>query len=157
LFFKCNSYTKIKCITETFIQEKTKIIMRRIMKSKLRHLVGKLLFAIIVTGLGLASCTYHTNDWDPSVAPPNVSFGADIIPIFDASCNTAGCHNGSITPTLTEDVAYVSLMGGGYVVPEDSEGSILYQVIDGGTMQAFASDLELSYIKTWIDEGALDN
>lgn len=131
--------------------------MRRIMKTKLRHLVGKLLFAIIVMGLGLASCTYHTNDYDPSEAPDNVSFGADIIPIFEASCNSAGCHNGSIPPTLTEDVAYVNLLGGGYVEPDNSEGSILYQVIDGGTMTAYATDLERSYIKKWIDEGALDN
>lgn len=127
------------------------------MKTKLRQIASKLLFAIIVTGLGLASCTYHTNDYDPSVAPPNVSFEEDIILIFDASCNSAGCHNGTIPPNLTADVAYASLMGGGYVEPGNSEGSILYQVIDGGTMTVYATDLERSYIETWIDEGAKNN
>lgn len=131
--------------------------MRRIMKTKLRQLVGKLIFAIFVLGLGMASCTYHTNDYDPSEAPDDVSFEADIIPIFEASCNDAGCHNGSIPPNLTADFAYVSLIGGGYVEPGNSEGSSLYQAIDGGTMQVYATDLERSYIKKWIDEGALNN
>ena len=135
----------------------TKIIMRRIMKSKLKHVIGKLLFVITVSGVGLASCTYYTNDYDPSEAPDGVSFTDDVIPIFEAKCNDAGCHNGTIPPNLTRDVAYTSLMTGGYVVAEDAEGSTLYQAIDGGTMTTFASDLERSYIKKWIDEGALNN
>ena len=131
--------------------------MRGIMKTKLKEVIGKIVIAIVTTGIGLASCTYHTNDYDPSEAPDNVEFKADIIPIFEASCNAAGCHNGSIPPNLTANVAYVSLIGGGYVEPENSEGSILYQAIDGGTMQTYATDLERAYIKKWIDEGALDN
>ena len=127
------------------------------MKTKLKQMLGKLLFVFVVSGVGLASCTYHTNDYDPSVAPDNVSFEADIIPIFEASCNNAGCHNGTIPPNLTASVAYVSLIGGGYVEPGNSEGSILYQAIDGGTMETFATDLDRSYIKKWIDEGALNN
>ncbi len=132
--------------------------MRRIMKTKLKQMLGKLLFVFVVSGVGLASCTYHTNDYDPSEAPDDVSFNDDIIPIFDASCNSAGCHNtGGIPPNLTADVAYVSLIGGGYVDPGNSEGSVLYQSIDGGTMTTYATDLERSYIKKWIDEGALNN
>ncbi len=132
--------------------------MRRIMKTKLRQIAGKLLIAIIVMGMGMASCTYHTNDFDPSEAPDNVSFSDDIISIFDASCNSAGCHNqGGIPPNLTEDAAYVSLFAGSYVEPGNSEGSVLYQSIDGGTMTGYATDLERSYIKKWIDEGALNN
>ena len=132
--------------------------MRRIMKTKLGQLAGKLLFAIIVMGMGTASCTYHTNDYDPSEAPDNLSFSEQIIPIFNESCNSVGCHNeGGIPPNLTEDAAYVSLIGGGYVEPENSEGSELYIVIDGGTMTGYATDKERNYIKKWIDEGALNN
>ena len=121
-------------------------------------MLGRLLFALFVSGLGLASCTYHTNDYDPLDVPDDVSFEADIIPIFEASCNNAGCHNGTIAPNLTAPVAYVSLIGGGYVEPgEPAEDSQLYQSIDGGTMTAYATDLERAYIKKWIDEGALNN
>jgi len=132
--------------------------MRRIMKTKLKHVIGKFLIAIMVSGMGLASCTYHTNDYDPSEPPDDVSFSEHIIPIFDARCNSVGCHNnGGIPPNLTEDVAYVSLIGGGYVEAGNSEGSVLYQAIDGGTMTGYATDLDRSTIKKWIDDGALNN
>jgi len=132
--------------------------MRRILKTKLKQLLGNWHVVLLVLGLGLGSCTYHTNDYDPLDVPDDVSFEADIIPIFEASCNSAGCHNGSIAPNLTRDVAYVSLLGGGYVVPgTPAEDNSLYQVLDGGSMEAYATDLERAYIKKWIDEGALDN
>ena len=129
------------------------------MKTKLKHLVRKLLFAILVLGLGMASCTYHTNDYDPLEVPDDVSFDADIIPIFEASCINAGCHDGSIAPDLRRDVAYVSIMGGGYVTDVDvAENNILYQKIDdGGSMYVYATDLDRAYIKKWIEEGALNN
>ena len=132
--------------------------MRRTTKKKLKQVIAKCLLAIAVSGIGFASCTYHTNDFDPLEVPDDVSFDNDIIPIFEAKCNNAGCHSGSIPPDLTREVAYISLIGGGYVVPgEPAESSSLYQSIDGGIMQTYASDLERAFIKKWIDEGALDN
>ena len=118
----------------------------------------RLLFALFVSGLGLASCTYHTNDYDPTTPPDPLYFGEHIIPIFEASCNNAGCHNGTIAPNLTEPVAYNSLIGGGYVVPgTQAEDNSLYQVIDGGSMQGYATDKDRAYIKKWIDDGAENN
>lgn len=132
--------------------------MRRIFKIKLRQFTGNLLFAIVFGGWGLAACTYYTNDFDPSEAPDGVSFETDIIPIFEASCNTAGCHNGTIPPDLRANSAYVQLLGLKYVVPgTPAEDNKLYQVIDGGSMNVYATDLERSYIKKWIDEGAENN
>lgn len=132
--------------------------MSEILKSKLSQIVAKLLVVAIVLGLGMASCTYHTNDYDPLEVPDDVSFEIDIIPIFEESCNSAGCHNGSIAPNLTRDVAYQSLIFGNYVVlGTQAEDNVLYQVIDGGSMQSYATDLERAYIKKWIDEGALNN
>lgn len=133
--------------------------MRRKLKIKLRELAGKLLFAMIIIGFGLASCTYHTNDYDPLEVPDDVSFDADIIPIFEAGCNDAGCHNGSIAPDLRRDEAYNSLIRGGYVTDVSAaENNILYQVIDdGGSMYVYATDLDRAYIKKWIEEGALNN
>ena len=56
--------------------------MRRIKKTKLKQVIGKLLYAILFSGIGLASCTYHTNDYDPCAVPVEVSFEIDIIPIL---------------------------------------------------------------------------
>ena len=132
--------------------------MKRTLKTKLEGWLVKSLLFFCVSSLGIVSCTYHTNDYDPLDVPDNVSFDTDIIPIFEESCNAAGCHNGSIPPNLTRDFAYVSLVGGGYVVPGTAaEDNILYQTIDGGSMTAYATDLERAYIKKWIDEGALNN
>ena len=114
---------------------------------------------IFIVGYGLVSCTYHTNDYDPLEVPDNVSFEADIIPIFEASCNTAGCHSGAIPPDLQSEVAYKNLINGGYVTDiTAAENNILYQKIDiGGSMEVYATDLERAYIKKWIEEGALEN
>jgi hypothetical protein len=131
--------------------------MRRILKTKLRHITGNLLLVIVLGGCGLGSCTYYTNEYDPLEVPDNVSFEADIVPIFDASCNTAGCHNGTIAPDLREDKAYNSLTSGYVTDVSAAENNKLYQAIDGGSMDAYATDLERAYIKKWIEEGALDN
>jgi len=132
--------------------------MRRKMKAKLKHFASKLVLAVAFVGCGLASCTYYTNEYDPSEAPDGVSFNDDVIPIFELKCNDAGCHNGSIPPDLRSDAAYVNLIGLGYVVPgTPAEDNSLYEVIDGGSMTVYASDLERSYIKKWIDEGAENN
>ena len=132
--------------------------MRRILKTKLKQFISKLLLVIFIVGYGLASCTYHTNDYDPLDVPDNVSFEADIIPIFEARCNDAGCHSGAIPPDLQREVAYKNLINGGYVTDTDvAENNILYQKIDGGSMEVYADDLERAYIKKWIEEGALDN
>ena len=132
--------------------------MSEILKLKLSQLVSKLLIVAVALGLGMASCTYHTNDYDPLEVPEVVYFEADIIPIFEESCSIAGCHNGTIPPDLRTDIAYPSLILGQYVVPGTAaEDNKLYQVIDGGTMDAYASDLERAYIKKWIDDGALNN
>lgn len=132
--------------------------MRRIIKIRLKQLSGMVLMFYALFGFGLASCTYHTNDYDPLEVPDNVSFEADIIPIFEAGCVAAGCHNGTIPPDLRPEVAYRSLINGGYITDvTTAENNSLYQSIDGGSMTVYASDLDRAYIKKWIEEGALDN
>ena len=123
----------------------------------------KFLFAILAVTLLFSGCAYNFILPEEEAPPPNpdeptISFSEDIIPIFEASCNDGGCHNGTIAPNLTRDVAYVNLVGGGYVVPgTPAEDNTLYQVIHNGSMQGFASDCERTFIKQWLDEGALNN
>lgn len=96
---------------------------------------------------------------DPGV---QISLADDLIPIFNASCNTSGCHNGSgPPPDLRPASAYASLWEGGYIdtmIPEDSE---LYLWMSGarglpmpleGVNATYASQVLL-----WIEQGALDN
>jgi hypothetical protein len=132
--------------------------MKKVLKAIFKLNIVKAIAMLAIISGGLASCTYYTNEFDPTVVPDGVSFETDIVPIFEASCNAAGCHNGSIPPDLRAEAAYVNLVGLGYVVPgTPAEDNGLYQSIDGGSMEAYASDLERAYIKKWLDEGAENN
>lgn len=107
-----------------------------------------------------------------------VSFASNIQTIFDNNCT--GCHHsGELLPSflpLTNDVAYANLVnysstrtiGGGLrVKPSDSANSVLYQRVSGigldpseQTMpqnRSLLSSDDQTRIRTWIDEGALDN
>ena len=110
--------------------------------------------------IGLASCV-----WD-EIPPPKIpdipqdsslSFANDIIPIFELSCATTNCHDGSWKPNLTANVAYVELTTKGYINTNSPADSELYIKIDGGSMQQYATDEDRYYILRWIEEGAEDN
>lgn len=132
--------------------------MRRILIRRLRQITGNLLFVILFAAAGLSSCTYYENDFDPLDVPENLGFDEHIIPIFEARCNNAGCHSGAFSPDLQREVAYDELFSGGYVDEGGvAEGTILYDKIDGGSMEGYAEDLDRAYIKAWIEDGAQNN
>ncbi len=61
-------------------------------------------------------------------APGVVSFEAQILPLFNARCNTAGCHFDASTNSavLTN---YPGIFSSGSIVPGDTAASELYQRI----------------------------
>ena len=127
----------------------------------LKLIIGKpgqniALFLLLVM-LGASSCTYHTNLLEEIEVPDSVSFELNIIPIFEAQCNDAGCHSGAIPPDLRPDVAWNNLIFGGYVDTTNAEQSKLYLTIDGGSMTSYATDQDRALILQWIDEGAKNN
>jgi hypothetical protein len=92
----------------------------------------------------------------------DVSYSGDIIPIFNASCNMAGCHNtGGVSPDLSPDNSYSDLFIKNMVDTITPPSSELYVrmisetkpmppsgVLKGGQPQA---------VLAWIDQGALNN
>lgn len=116
---------------------------------------------MIIAGIllsGLYSCTYETIIPSEPEVPENVSFQVDVIPIFNSSCNSSGCHNkGGIAPDLSSDNAYTSLTFFGYVNTDIPESSILYEEINTGSMKGFATDQDRAIILKWIEQGALNN
>ncbi len=99
----------------------------------------------------------------PATAGSTVSYKEDLMPIFEKSC--IRCHGGAngIEGELDQRT-YAGLMKGGesgaVVVPGNSAGSLLYELIDAGKMPRRASRLpqeQIDLIARWIDEGALDN
>jgi hypothetical protein len=91
-----------------------------------------------------------------------VSFANDIIPIFNQSCNGAGCHNtGGVPPDLSPTNAYNALTSGGYInttLPEESE---LYQWMKGNRNIPMPIDgANAAYnakVLAWIRQGAQNN
>lgn len=133
--------------------------MNRKLLSDLKGIISRLLLLFLLMGCGLASCTYHTNDFEPPEIREDVSFNDEIIPIFEARCNSAGCHNGAIPPDLRREVAYNEIIDGGYVTDTSAaENNVFFQKIDvGGSMYIYATDQDRIDIKIWIEEGALNN
>jgi hypothetical protein len=120
-------------------------------------------FVIAVTlSLLMTSCFYDTvyEDANGDNGNPEVSYQADIIPLWAADC--VSCHNGNEPPNLLDNVSYSELLSG-YVVPGDADASILYKSllgIDGVPLMPPGSmwpNDKIDLVKDWIDQGALNN
>lgn len=91
-----------------------------------------------------------------------VSFAADIVPIFNKSCNGSGCHSaGGVAPNLTAAGAYTALTGGNYLNTTAPQNSELYLWMTGkkGTpMPLSGPDKDYNaLVLAWIKQGALNN
>ena len=134
---------------------------------KILNLISKA--AVVILMLSLSSCFYDEEVVIPKVEldpVEDVSFANEIQPFFDlkiegTSC--ADCHSGAIAPDLTAGNSYDAIINGGYIVPNDLDNSVLYQTLittdpsklmppNGGV-----SDEDINLVKSWIEQGALDN
>jgi hypothetical protein len=91
-----------------------------------------------------------------------VSFANDIIPIFNSSCNSSGCHiAGSKSPDLTVVNAYNSLLNGGFINKGEPQSSELYLWMTGkkGTPMPISGPNKdfNALVLAWIKQGALNN
>jgi len=118
---------------------------------------------ITIISLGfLSGCKY--DEILPETIDPGelISFSEDIIPIFEADCNSSGCHDaGQVPPDLSPANAYNAIIDGDYInltTPEESE---FYLWVSGGgsiPMPIEGTDPNIeSAILVWIQQGALNN
>lgn len=119
------------------------------------------LLLLIGTGLVVMGSCKYDEVLPPEVAP-GISFSTDVIPIFNASCNSAGCHNASgHIPILTETAAYQSLWSGGYIDTIAPDQSELYQWMIGARGIPMPPEgtipTDNATVLQWITEGALNN
>lgn len=122
---------------------------------------------ILLAALGLMinACFYDEVIELPQDNEPiteDVSFLAEVQPLFDQSC--VQCHGGNlnIAPVLESGVAYDNLIDDGYVIPLDSEASILYRSLIGDGVELMPPSAQwdnqkINTVKAWIDQGANDN
>ena len=117
--------------------------------------------AMLMLMLSLTGC-YYDEVIEPTPLPPDfeASFATDIQPIFNQNC--IGCHGGAINPDLRSGSSYAALTNGGFVVPSDAVNSILYKSLKGEGAAVMPpsgaiSTAKINLVKSWIEDGALNN
>ena len=114
----------------------------------------------ILLSIVVASCTYEKIEEETDL-PKEISFQKDIMPIFNISCNSSGCHNnGGISPDLSPANAYEDIKTTGMLDMTTPENSVLYvRMIDVADPMPLTGVMpyESSVVLSWITEGAKDN
>jgi len=108
------------------------------------------------------SCYLDETLLTSEIVTKEVSFSADIQPIFNSSCNSSGCHNaGGESPELTSVNAYNQLISNNLVKAGNPEESELYQWMNGSkTLPMPVNGINAEFnalVFAWIEQGALDN
>ena len=120
-----------------------------------------LLPVIVFFFFTLTSCEWKEYDPD-TVGIENVSFSNDIMPIFNQSCNTVGCHSeNGVAPDLTPANAYEDLINENMIDVANPENSELYirmtDVTNPMPLTGILSPRKTTTVLVWIREGAQDN
>lgn len=127
----------------------------------------KFIFAVVVVALLLGGCKYDfivpeqiINPDDPNA--DQVSFSADILPIFNNNNNCTACHKtGGISPDLTTANAYTSLNTAKYINTANPEQSLIYTEPDPANTGVHThkkySAAQAAFVLTWIKQGAQNN
>lgn len=117
------------------------------------------LMLFVMAAFMLCSCEYEWITPEKVTIPDNVSFSADVMPIFNNGCNTAICHGpGAAPPDLSEGNAYNALINGNYVDTDIPESSIIYTSMTTGSMKPYVQNpADAEIILAWIKQGAENN
>jgi len=116
----------------------------------------------IALALSTFSCKDELTTQGSIVFPASgVSYGRHVESLFTQQCTS--CHSGSSAPNLTPP-SYSSLMNyqPQLVISGQGDNSLLVQLLDGRAVPAMPpgallTDNQINGIKTWINEGALNN
>ena len=102
---------------------------------------------------------------DDSCDEDTVYFKNDILPLIVSNCATSGCHDQSSAQEGVVLVDYASIITSGEIKPGNPDGSELYEAITEDDPEkrmppspnAGLSVEQIQKIRTWIQQGALDN
>lgn len=118
---------------------------------------------LIVTSTCFFSCKKKTAPPPTQTLPAVVSFSNDIMPVFNAHCNTSGCHGGGSPAAglnLSQSVAYSQLFVKHEIDTTNASNSNLYIEVASGQMPQTGgklSDYNISLIQKWIQQKAKNN
>ena len=87
-----------------------------------------------------------------------VCFQNDVLPLYVSYCASAGCHNATTRADGIQTTDYTTIMRG--IKARDAANSKYYKIITKGEMPPRGypalSSAQISTIKKWIDQGALN-
>lgn len=133
------------------------------MTAKRIILLASTLTVMLIVFQSCYDATTLVIDNSPAVTK-TVSFKTDLIPIFNKSCNMAGCHNtGGKQPDLTADKAYASLTIGNYLNIATPDQSVVYLYLIGKKtpqmpLGAANNPSNINNLMlAWIQQGAKNN
>ncbi|HXD92837.1 MAG TPA: hypothetical protein VNX01_06455 [Bacteroidia bacterium] len=122
-----------------------------------------LIAILIVTSACFFSCKKKTSPSTTPSLPATVSFSNDIMPVFNAHCNTSGCHSGgspAASLNLSQSVAYSQLFAKHEIDTTNASNSNLHIEVASGQMPQTGgklSDYNISLIQKWIQQKAKNN
>ena len=121
-----------------------------------------LMFALVI---GLPGCYKdiiipEMGSGPDDLPPKQVSYQAELAPMFNTSCAISGCHAaGAHKPYLSTAVSYAEIVNGGYVNLSDPKESTLYKMITGEMAQYMPAPVKINTqeVYDWIRNGAPNN
>lgn len=114
---------------------------------------GIILLLLFTTGC------YYDQVYVPPAAPPaeDISFVADVEPIFYTGNKCTACHPPTRGLDLTQGNAYASIQDGRVDVTNPDQSLIYTKPESGGSHpQTYSAD-EAAIVLKWIEDGAQDN
>lgn len=105
----------------------------------------------------VASCEKKYFKPEPVDLNAPVSFSADIEPLFQKECGSAGCHNGAVAPNLTTGNCYNALIEGAYVDTLKPAESLLMVKLNTNMPPQKLPAAEIAKVLKWIEQGAQAN
>ncbi|MGD8307434.1 MAG: hypothetical protein PVF17_12330 [Ignavibacteria bacterium] len=132
----------------------------------IRIVLSQILLSIIIL-FSFNGCddTFTAADIDSRIIPEsNVSYSKDLAPVFELKC--VGCHGPSKTEGGLNLSSWTYIVSPGLVTPGDEDASPIIWYIErqpgfempplDTPIRPFTLD-QIRGVKTWIDEGALNN
>jgi hypothetical protein len=132
------------------------------LENKIKGIHYLLVVACMFTIFSCAKDTTVVIDNSPAITE-TVSFKKKIIPILVKNCSGSSCHTGSVSPNLSEALAYNALITGSYINAGAPAKSELYLWLTGkrSAPMPLGATNNPSNINAltlaWITQGAKNN
>lgn len=130
------------------------------MRTKKAALLCRLAVAFILIMIGVTACEYETIEIDLPDPAEEVSFAADIVPIFTSNNNCTACHGtGGTPPNLTAGSAYASIVPDLVDLSEPASSVIYLTPSPASSVHGFKkyTQAEAALVLLWIEQGAENN